>query len=498
MKLKNKAVTGLCWHRILNRYLWLFSLVFLLYLPSIRNGFVYDDHALILQKSVPILSVFTQSHWPDLTVTYYRPVARLTMVVQKWLHGDNPWPYHLFNNFLAGIMACWVYAILRLPLFTIPNGLAWGGALLFAVHPITASCVYPICSGRETLLPVLFILAAVYAWINSAYFFCLAMFVLALLSKELALITPLIFWLTDHLKERIHRRPYLPVMIIVLVYFLIRQLIFKGQEHYQIAIFNDPWGPFLTIIYTLQTILTPFMELYYEPWVAVWFSGQRTLICLSIILIMICLFIKNKHKKLILFWSAWFLTGMLMTANLLVQEARFAERYGLFSMVGLIGMLLTLVNARKILWGAILASAVISIHRAEYFKNDLVFQKQWLQTSPKFHILRSCYQLAVFENKYSVQMPWEQGKNQNMTPHWKKAVRHYRIALQDAPDNLNLLQRLARLYLHLKKYDLCIPVFKTLLEQTADPVFYSYLACACARNNETDQAVVWLQEGFKH
>lgn len=71
----------------------LFVVVTLLYLPSIRNGFVYDDETLILKEDRPdsvedFTEIFGQRHFP--TVPYYRPVSRLTFRLQHAIHGKNP------------------------------------------------------------------------------------------------------------------------------------------------------------------------------------------------------------------------------------------------------------------------------------------------------------------------------------------------------------------------------------------------------------------------
>ena len=75
-------------------------LVGALYGPSLRNDFVYDDRVLIVEAPAPAeaidaLRVFGERHWVNLP--YYRPVSRITMVVQKGLHGDRPGPSHAFN-----------------------------------------------------------------------------------------------------------------------------------------------------------------------------------------------------------------------------------------------------------------------------------------------------------------------------------------------------------------------------------------------------------------
>ena len=75
----------------------LFTFVVALYLPAAGYDFIYDDAVLIVNEPAPqssgdVLRVFGERHWHNLP--YYRPVARVTMVAQKWLHGNRPAPYH--------------------------------------------------------------------------------------------------------------------------------------------------------------------------------------------------------------------------------------------------------------------------------------------------------------------------------------------------------------------------------------------------------------------
>ena len=86
----------------------LFLLVTLLYMPSVRNGFVYDDETLILKEGRPdsvedFTEIFGQRHFP--TVPYYRPIPRLTFRLQHAIHGKDAAPFHAFNAVLAGLTA---------------------------------------------------------------------------------------------------------------------------------------------------------------------------------------------------------------------------------------------------------------------------------------------------------------------------------------------------------------------------------------------------------
>jgi len=151
---------------------------------------------------------------------------------------------------------------------------------MFALDPVASSCVYPVSSGRETLMPAVWVLAAMYFWLRptwrgkaSAY----VAFAGALLSKEQAVVLPLLWVLADLLSlapdapGRNARRwivRYLPMLPVVAGYFAIRHALF-GSSEYVLA----GWaGPPLTVLYALQSVFAPFAGLQYEPPLALWIS----------------------------------------------------------------------------------------------------------------------------------------------------------------------------------------------------------------------------------
>src|SRR5262245_13185496 len=133
--------------------LTLLLLVFALFLPAARNGFIYDDVKIVLRHEglhsfADLAQVFREPHFPRFP--YYRPITRTTLLLQKTLHGDDPVPFHLFNAALAALTALTAFWLLRAPALRIERGPAFLAALGFGVHPLMAHCVLPICSGRET------------------------------------------------------------------------------------------------------------------------------------------------------------------------------------------------------------------------------------------------------------------------------------------------------------------------------------------------------------
>ena len=268
----------------------LFLVVLLCYLPSMRNGFVYDDHRLILEQAAPASAadyarVLTEPHYPDMP--YYRPVTRLTFLIQKAIHGDNPIPFHLFNAALMAATGVLVFWLLRGAPFRLRDPLAGLVALLFSLHPLASSCVYPAASGRETLWPALWMLGALYAHLRAGTAWraaALTCFIVALFSKEQAVVLPLALAAADILglsadppgrraSEWVVR--YTPMAAAAAFYLAVRHAMFAGNLRLGLAVLQDPLGPGLSYAYALQVIFAPTVRLAYEPPVDVWFSPVR-------------------------------------------------------------------------------------------------------------------------------------------------------------------------------------------------------------------------------
>ena len=388
----------------------LVALVAVTYAPAARLGFIYDDYELIVDREPPrsageFAQVFVERHWP--TLPYYRPIARTSMLAQKALHGNEPAPYHVLNALLLAAVALAAFALLRQRALALPLPLACAGAALFSLHPIASSCVYPIASGRETLWPTLFELLAVIAFLRPgarAYALSLAATAAALLSKEHAVVLPLVLALADALglsadapgaRPAAWLRRYLPFALLLGAYFALRAWIFGGQEKLAIALGDDPWGPVLSLAYALQSVFVPPRELIYEPVVGVWLSAWRIGAGL-VATAAACGALAARGpsaRRQALFWLGWIALGLLPTANLLVQEARFDERYVFFASLGPIALALGALEplwqrrAGRVVLGTALvavlaAEGAISFSRAQYFASDASFLAQWIRSDP--------------------------------------------------------------------------------------------------------------------
>jgi protein O-mannosyl-transferase len=183
------------------------AVAFLVYLPSLGGGFLYDDGALIERNpSIRDLGAIA-------TILRYepaRPLLNLTWALNYAAAGLDPWPYHLVNVLLhagnAALLAMLFLWMARRIGWPDPQGSALLGACLFAATPMAAETVAYVAS-RSTALSALFALASlrIAAGVleggprrRSRLVVAVFIFLLALATKEEAAALPLLLLLVDY------------------------------------------------------------------------------------------------------------------------------------------------------------------------------------------------------------------------------------------------------------------------------------------------------------
>jgi cytochrome c-type biogenesis protein CcmH/NrfG len=454
---------------------------------SWNNQFIYDDHE-VIEKQYPIhrlgdlLEIFREPHY--LNYPYYRPITRCTFALQKSIWGDRPRAYHLFNALLAGAVMLGAYGLLRRPGLLLGRAGALIVALWLCVHPAMSECVYPAASGRETLLPALFILLSTWAYLGRGggiYALAMVFFAIALLCKEQAAVLPGIFFLADVLgiqgstlarrgesvsldsfsrgartarsPERAVQAPrlngvtltrylfgrYLPMALLLIGYFAVRRAVF-GQSTLQWTFWRHPAEPLLSLLYGLQTAVTPFMTLCYEPTLDVWFNRWMCAAALAALVILIVLVVRGDGavRAAGLFWLGWFILLQLPTAHLLKQEAPYSERYvalAILAVPAIAGAAASRFANRSTRRAAALIGCAwvvilgrISSLRAWFYADEISFCLQWVNTNPDS------------ANAHNGLAFIAQSRHQSTT-----ALDEYRIALQLDPDSATAHNNLANL-----------------------------------------------------
>ena len=177
----------------------------LLYLNTLGHDFVFDDVTLILQNP----QIRSLDWWGIVVDSGYRPVRTLTYAFNYLIGGENPFSYHLFSVLLHALNVVVLYRLLWW--LSAGSGFAAGlGSLFFALHPVQTAAVAYI-SGRKDLLAALFMMLALVFYqsfreragkIYRAGAAAAGCFFLALFSKEVAIVFPVLLLLVEALREQ--------------------------------------------------------------------------------------------------------------------------------------------------------------------------------------------------------------------------------------------------------------------------------------------------------
>jgi protein O-mannosyl-transferase len=198
----------------------LLVLAMLLYGNTLVNGFTMDDELYIFRNpavtSPSVHGLFEATKANNVL----RPFTFATFALNWVVGGGHPSGYHLFNLLLQAAVTLLLYLVLRKLLEAVPQAatIAFVTALLFAVHPIHTEAVASI-AGRSELLAVGFLLGAWLLHLHDRPILALVCFVLALLSKESAVVLLPLVLAGDYARGKLkplHR--YVLIAGIALVY----------------------------------------------------------------------------------------------------------------------------------------------------------------------------------------------------------------------------------------------------------------------------------------
>ncbi len=173
----------------------LVAVVFACYWNSLGNGFVFDDEFLVPAYG----RVRSFSSLIQILLDSYRPVRNASYAIDFFVWGLHPFGFHLTNVLIhAGSTVLVFFLVRRL---TVKPSIAFIAALIFAVHPIQTDSVSYV-SGRRDVLFAFFYLAAFHAYLSyrasrsrKAFAIFLGLWVLSLMSKEMAVSLPLVIFI---------------------------------------------------------------------------------------------------------------------------------------------------------------------------------------------------------------------------------------------------------------------------------------------------------------
>lgn len=350
------------WMRTSLSLLLIFACATLVYINSLGNVFVMDDLTLI-QGSLGIRSL---ENIRNILLHAYRPLRTLSYAIDYYFWGLDPKGYHITNILLHGLSSLWVYAIVqrltrnvRISLYT---------AVLFAVHPIHTDAV-TYMSGRRDVLFAFFFLAAFYFFLGyrenrkARYAFAsFALFIMSLLSKEMAASFPFLIFGYDFIwrfsshsraftggyfadmlrsvKQVVKKHIYFYASLFALIPFAAYCYLFMRQASSMVESSKIEWwgGSIYTNILTVSYVLIYYIKKSFFPIVlaADNFSfpvmhsvlDGRVIISILVLTSLFCLFLiwMNK-KKLLAFGVASFFITLLPVMQIIPHHDLISEHY---------------------------------------------------------------------------------------------------------------------------------------------------------------------------
>src|SRR3989338_4775657 len=214
---------------------------FCVYAKSLSFPFVnWDDPVYVTRNPLiqelsfgNLKKMFTQSHH-----TLYIPLTLVSFAIDYHLYHQNPFGFHLTNTLLHLANTALVYVILYA--LTKEWLLSIAVALLFGIHPVQIESVVWV-TERKNVLCAFFILAAFafyglgsfrerWKWKGGVAAF--AFFVLACLSKAIAVVLPIIFVLFDLCfgdgKQRSIKK-YIPFFLVSIIFSFVAKLFISRE-----------------------------------------------------------------------------------------------------------------------------------------------------------------------------------------------------------------------------------------------------------------------------
>lgn len=453
------------------------SCVFLAYFNTLNNPFIWDDDALVVKNTlVKDLKFLPKLFSSDLYYgissgsNFYRPIQALSYMCDYYLWQLDPKGYHITNILLQALVSFLVFILINA--IVKKTALAFAAALFFSVSPVHTEAVSYI-SGRADMLMGIFLLSSLILFIKSQgikyrlSFVILShcLFVLGLLSKELAVVFPIVILAYVYYFKK---KPLssIPFFIISGVYLLLRLSIFQFITLRPPALTRFPFFLRITVLpkviftYLKLLILPTGLHMSRELVRPVSFLGIFIAWLALGALVAGCIYLlKYKEKRIIVsFFLAWFIIFLLPQSGLFPINAFVSEHFIYLSSIsfftGLSYLLFRLLKKRVFIFSVfliLLSYGLLTHSRNLEWGNPRVFFERIIKYSPDSF---QAYNNLGLEYERSLELD--------------KALDCYKNALMIMPDLLEAHSNLANVYFKMGRFDDCEKEY-LIVEKTAPP-----------------------------
>lgn len=339
-------------HKIILAISLLVVVTSVVYMPSLKNGFVWDDedyivtNKMVQELSLPNMKkIFTTFFFGN-----YHPFTLLSYALEYRFFGPDPPAYHA-TNLIIHLMNC-VLVFLLIYMLSDSIIVSCFVGLLFAIHPLHVESVTWI-SGRKDVLYALFFLASMISYVSflkeqKRLYYCLSLllFVLSLLSKSMAVTLPLVLILLDYFSGRKislgllkNKIPFLSLSLLFGIFALLSQQGAIRVDYTGDSPFRNILIAFHGLVFYLEKMVFPVklscLYMYSTKHFEIMMS--RFLLSPFIVAALATLIIySTRYTKKVTFGSMFYFLTLLPVLQLLpVGNAFAADRYTYIPLIGI-------------------------------------------------------------------------------------------------------------------------------------------------------------------
>lgn len=435
----------------------------LAYLGTLAFGFVYDDVLQIFQSPAlrewRYLPRYFTSHvlaalYPGAGGNYYRPLLMLWLRLNYVLFGPEPAGWHA-TTVLCHVLA--TYLVFRVvQQISSDRMAAFSAALLFGVHPAHIESVAWISGVSDPLMSCFLLgsMSAFFDWRKSAKIspavYSLALFGFALLSKETAVVLPILIFVSvlvdqqssDAPKADMRRvwraiRESARYLVVVVLYLTVRFWALHGFSH-----------PAISLSWT-QVFLT---------WPAVlWFYARHLLLPISLSEFYSLSYLDHATARG--FWLPLTMLAIGLLVSWFWIRALSQRSAAWFAVALMVLPLLPVLDLRSLTVGDIVHDRYLYLPAVGFVLLIALSLREIERRMPSFHAISlSLAGTGLITLLFAVLTVAQQTQ-------WTNDIQLYTRGLESAPDNLTVRDNLANALMAANQPERAIPMYLEVLKR---------------------------------
>lgn len=235
----------------------------------------------------PLGRIFDDDHYQIMFI-YYRPLLNILYTLNKAIWGINPVGFHISNLILHLLTSIMIY---RTGLILLNNNrlLSLMAAALFCAHPAHNEIVARVAMNENLL--GLFISVALYFYFAGRSRLSLFFFSCALLTKESAIMLPLVIFLFEFINKRPKEafKSIKPYAVLILFYLIVRAAVVGIPDQVTAggSILQSILAAVVALTFYIRIFIFPYpLSVFYPTWKYSSLFQSELLLAFSIVILL--------------------------------------------------------------------------------------------------------------------------------------------------------------------------------------------------------------------